>query len=224
MRQLLTWCATRFLDPKPMGADFETSSAISAARVIQEELLKDIVNKSELSDWFGREDVPASVIEVPERPNPKNLQNATKITELEEQIRKLQGERDALESLLGPPQIPDVSAIAVSDLDERLLSGQEASMLESLRDDTSTQSDVMNRLNAIHESLGPNVDAFADAIHKIGQFRDAAEHLAGRSLAICSEKLAEREREGRRKALQNDDKSPRRDLGSVLRGLSRVDR
>ena len=224
MRQLLTWCATRFLDPKPMGADFENSSAISAARVIQEELLKDLGNKSELSDWFGREDVPAPAIEIPERPNPKNLQNAAKITELEEQIRKLQGERDALEILLQPPQISDVPAMAASGLDEGLLSEQEASMLESLHAGTSTQSDVSKRLNAIHASLGPGVDAFADAVHKIGQFRTAAEGLTGRSLAICSEKLAEREREGRRKALQGDDKSPRRDLGSVLRGLSRVDR
>jgi hypothetical protein len=30
MRQLLTWCATRLLDEKPMGTDFEDSSARSA--------------------------------------------------------------------------------------------------------------------------------------------------------------------------------------------------
>lgn len=30
MRQLLTWCATRVLDEKPMGTDFEDSSARSA--------------------------------------------------------------------------------------------------------------------------------------------------------------------------------------------------
>jgi len=32
MRQLLTWCATRALDAKPIGTDFEDSSARSAGK------------------------------------------------------------------------------------------------------------------------------------------------------------------------------------------------
>lgn len=60
---------------------------ISIARVIQEELLKDIGNKSELSDWFSREETtpPALVVK---KPNPKNEQNAEKIKELEEHIQR----------------------------------------------------------------------------------------------------------------------------------------
>lgn len=57
------------------------------ARVIQEELLKDFSNKSELSNWFDREDsAPPKV--VVKKPNPKNVQNAEKIKELEEQIQR----------------------------------------------------------------------------------------------------------------------------------------
>jgi kinetochore protein Mis13/DSN1 len=88
MRQLLTWCATRSLDQKPMGATFEVSSAIAAARVIQDELLKDLGNKSELSDWFSREDAAPPPKELPKRPNPKNIQNTEKIAELEQQIER----------------------------------------------------------------------------------------------------------------------------------------
>lgn len=60
---------------------------VVAARVIQEELLKDFANVSELSDWFGREDKepPAVVVK---KPNPRNIQNAEKIKELEEQIQR----------------------------------------------------------------------------------------------------------------------------------------
>lgn len=71
-----------------MGANFEESSAISAARVIQDELLKDLGNKSELSDWFSREEISSAPKELPERPNPKNIQNTQKIAELEEQIKR----------------------------------------------------------------------------------------------------------------------------------------
>jgi kinetochore protein Mis13/DSN1 len=55
--------------------------------VIQEELVKDFSSNSELSNWFAREDVnpPAVVVK---KPNPKNVQNADKIKELEEQIQR----------------------------------------------------------------------------------------------------------------------------------------
>ena len=58
------------------------------ARVIEEELLNDLANKSELSDWFSREDTPVQKVVLPERPNPRNVQNIEKIAELEEQIKR----------------------------------------------------------------------------------------------------------------------------------------
>ncbi len=88
MKQLLTWCATRCLDQKPMGQNFEHASAVAAARVIEEDLLKDLANRSELSDWFSRDDIMEPPKELPGRPNPKNLQNAGKIKELEIQIKR----------------------------------------------------------------------------------------------------------------------------------------
>ncbi|KAK2745328.1 hypothetical protein FQN55_006233 [Onygenales sp. PD_40] len=107
MRQLLTWCATRALSAKPSGSRSGDESARLAARVIQEELLKDFANRSELSDWFSREETgpPAVVVK---KPNPKNIQNEEKIKELEEQIHKLQLERQSLTSLLRPPSIPKI--------------------------------------------------------------------------------------------------------------------
>ena len=59
-----------------------------AARVIQEELLKDLASRSEMSDWFSREDAPKNAAPLSTRPNPKNVQNAAKIEELEQQIKR----------------------------------------------------------------------------------------------------------------------------------------
>ena len=64
----------------------DTTNRLVAARVIQEELLKDFANRSEMSDWFGREDVVPPTIVV-KKPNPKNLQNAAKVQELEQQLK-----------------------------------------------------------------------------------------------------------------------------------------
>ncbi|EFE30180.1 Mis12-Mtw1 family protein [Trichophyton benhamiae CBS 112371] len=107
MRQLLTWCATRALGEKPTGSRSEDESARLAARVIQEELLKDFGDRSDLTDWFSRPETttPAVVIK---KPNPKNIQNADKIKELEEHIRRLQAERQSLAALIRPPSVPSI--------------------------------------------------------------------------------------------------------------------
>ncbi|RAH40347.1 Mis12-Mtw1 family protein [Aspergillus brunneoviolaceus CBS 621.78] len=107
MRQLLIWCGTRAIGDKPSGSRSEDESARLAARVIQEELLKDFESNSTLSNWFEREelDPPAVVVK---KENPKNIQNADKIKELEELIQKLQKERHALNALLRPPDIPRI--------------------------------------------------------------------------------------------------------------------
>ena len=63
------------------------TDAYGTARVIQEQLLKDFANLSEMSNWFDREEQPPPK-EVVRRPNPRNVENAEKIKELEEDISK----------------------------------------------------------------------------------------------------------------------------------------
>lgn len=228
MRQLLTWCATRALGEKSTGGEFEDQSARMAARIIQEELLKDLANRSEMSDWFSREDAPAPVKPLQTRPNPKNEQNAIKIKELEERIERLQANRHALESLDQPRSIPETQDIApdpgLIESNRSLLSPEDAALLDSLKAAPSTANTIQNRLKTISTLLGPVIDSFADGIHKIGQYRDAADTIAGRALAICAEKLAEKENRGRPKMAQEGQSSPGTQLGNVLRGLSRVER
>ncbi|EXJ96045.1 hypothetical protein A1O1_01171 [Capronia coronata CBS 617.96] len=231
MRQLLTWCATRALDEKPMGTDFEDASAPAAARVVEEELLKELSNKSELSDWFNREDVPVPKRPLPERPNPKNLQNIEKIAELEEQIKRLRAEKDAMESLLQPPQIPRLSELDTPTSlggglpDRTLLSDADVAALEvSAAADTTSFDQISSRLNRLYQSVGPTIDTFADGVHAIGQYRQSADNVAGRVLSMCAQKLAQREHDGRKRALPAAQGTPPKDLGGVLRSLSRADR
>lgn len=55
--------------------------------MIQEELLKELGSKSELSDWFGRQETTPPPVVV-KKPNPKNVQNAEKLKELEDHIQR----------------------------------------------------------------------------------------------------------------------------------------
>ncbi|CEJ57425.1 hypothetical protein PMG11_06119 [Penicillium brasilianum] len=118
MRQLLIWCATRALPDKPSGSHSEEISARLAARAIQEEILKEFSSNSGLSDWFSREDVSPPTVVV-KKPNPRNVQNTDKIKELEEQIQKLQKERQALNALLKQPPIPRIDVESPSKSPKR---------------------------------------------------------------------------------------------------------
>jgi kinetochore protein Mis13/DSN1 len=140
-------------------------------------------------------------------------------------ISRLRAEKDALKSLLRPPTIPQIQGPEPSNIDIDLLSEADSALLQSLQPSEDVSEVVTRRLDSFQNNLGPIVDSFADGVHKIGQYRDVAENVAGRVLSICSEKLAERDRESRKRALpEGEVKSPERDLNSVLRGLSRVDR
>ncbi|EXJ75732.1 uncharacterized protein A1O5_00239 [Cladophialophora psammophila CBS 110553] len=247
MKQLLIWCAERALDEKPVGTGFGEASARQAARVIEEELLKELANRSDLSDWFGREEVPVPKEPLPERPNPKNTQNIEKIAELEEQIKCLRLEKEALENLLRPPNVPSLHDLDVptnpskaNELDRSLLSDTDIAALDSViasnNNSVTTSDQISRRLGGVLESIGPTVDMFADGIHTIGQYRTAADEVAGRVLAICAEKLTQREKDGKRRARGigtasgsgrgsgSSSTGPPKDLGAVLRSLSRADR
>ncbi|KAJ5668575.1 uncharacterized protein N7477_007145 [Penicillium maclennaniae] len=109
MRQLLVWCATRALGDKRSGPHSDDQSARLAARWIQDELLKDFSTNSELSNWFSREDVNPPTVVV-KKPNPRNVQNAEKIKDLEEQIQRLRKEGQALNALSMKPPMRRISA------------------------------------------------------------------------------------------------------------------
>lgn len=134
---------------------------------------------------------------------------------------RLRAERDALEQLLRP--LSNLNLPKMKTVDVSLLSAEEASLYNQLQKSAPT-SKISSRLNSIFDELEPTVDSFADSVHKIAQYQNAGDSVASRVLSIAAEKLAEREEESRRKAQPQDaPRSPGRELGSVLRGLSRAD-
>ena len=125
--------------------------------------------------------------------------------------------------LLRPPAVPELAKQAEVKVDKALLNETDKAVLQSL-DSGANISTVSSRLNSVQASLGPSIDTFADGVHRIAQYRNVAEDMAGTVLSVCSRKMTERELEGRRKAFKENDGSPKRNLSSVLRGLSRADR
>lgn len=157
MKQLLTWCGARALPEKPSG-NVKDINAIMAARAIQQELLDDFASRSEMSDWFSREDTAPSVLI--KKPNPQNERNASMLQELEQEIKRLQEEKAAWEALtassklktMPPPPLPSKSPPRpnsaaqplLPQIDTSLLDPSQTAILAALQPqppDTSTSSD-----------------------------------------------------------------------------------
>ncbi|KAJ4290446.1 hypothetical protein N0V90_010662 [Kalmusia sp. IMI 367209] len=242
MKQLLTWCGSRALPEKPSG-DVKNANAIMAARAIQQELIDDFANKPELSDWFSREETAPPPPTVIKKPNPQNEKNQVALQQLKEEVERLEEEKAAWEALASssksiPAPIPPAIQTATptfADIDVSLLDPSQASILaalqqsqppetaESSSEPTSsaftftTPAALQSHLKKLSSSLEPNVDLFADGLHKVEQYRNTAERVADRVLGTASMRLEERDKKDKEKV-----GSEGIGVGDVLRGLAGV--
>ncbi|KAI4110315.1 MAG: hypothetical protein LQ339_001482 [Xanthoria mediterranea] len=246
MKQLLTWCGTRALGDKPSSTQ-QDFHARQAAREIQQLLLKDFSTKSELSDWFNRKESTPSPQQP--KPNPKNISNEKRIQELEQELAKLQTERQTWETLLRPPSpgslalspltsMPDPNTISSEMLDDQsqvsALSSllrphqkpQDPSSSDPPNSNTDLQHSTLTRLQNItsNNNLEFTIDTFASHIHTLNSYHQATDRVAGEVLGISAEALEEREKEGRRRDPAGGGGGEADEVGvrDVLRGLSRI--
>jgi len=157
---------------------------------------------------------------------PSATAHADRFSRLEEEKKSWD---DLLSSSLQPSKSsePLRSSSDPSSIDVNLLDPDQAAILCALRtSDVAGSSDEQRadlvpaleaRLQKITSTLEPQVDLFADGIHKVTQYRLAAERVADKILASSAEALERRDREAREKAGTADVS-----LGDVLGSLGRV--
>jgi kinetochore protein Mis13/DSN1 len=84
----------------------------------------------------------------------------------------------------------------------------------------TTPTALQTHLSSLSRSLEPTIDLVADGVHKIEQYRLAAEHAADRVLGSAAKALEERDREAKRRAGTEGVgvHDVLRELGAVLGG------
>ncbi|KAG5746174.1 hypothetical protein H9Q69_009216 [Fusarium xylarioides] len=227
MRQLLTWCGERALAREPPRGT-PNSNALLVARAIQDQLLKDFAARSEFSDWFSRED-DAPKVPVVLKPNPRNTELGEKLSQLEINIEKLQGEKKTWQSIQKPmPEQPllfskgEIGRIILPDFD--LLDPDEGKIRGFLADAISSfdaiRSQTESRLRTVQSSLEFQVNQLADNVHKLEQRVLVAGKAVDKVLSVSALRL--RQREEREKASAGTRDMPvievLRSLGNILLG------
>lgn len=76
---------------------------------------------------------------------------------------------------------------------------------------------LQSHLSKLSQSLEPNIDLFADGVHKIEQYRNTAERVADRVLSTAAKRLEDRDREVKERAGADGI-----GIGDLLRGLAGV--
>ncbi|CAZ85911.1 unnamed protein product [Tuber melanosporum] len=222
MKQLLSWCGKRALShqtsPAAAGVD---GNARAVARIIEEEVLKDLLSNAELSSWFNRDDSQAP----PEvkKPNPRNLDNLAKVEECEANLKKLREERETWGSLLRPETQSTLSISGgkseVGLFEKSLLRPEESEFANSL---AKSQDLLGLAKRLVKQQCGEiefQVDQLIDGIHKLNQYGEAADRLGGRILEDAESTLAVREA-----TLRQASGTEALPIQEVLRSLSRMDR
>lgn len=138
------------------------------ARVIQEELLSEFGSRNEMSSWFDREEAAPTVLV--KKPNPRNIQNAEKLQQLEAELARYVEMNSTLPSkhleltIMGRLQLEKRSwddltkstsastansthtnapvriSLDPSDIDPSLLDPSQAEILRALLDPAQTES------------------------------------------------------------------------------------
>ncbi|KAK9367024.1 Mis12-Mtw1 protein family-domain-containing protein [Lipomyces kononenkoae] len=215
MKQLLTWCAHRSMEETKNWAKerWAHSPAVAIARVIEEQLLKDLTEGRVSTSWWNRSDDEDRI----KKPNPQNVANLAKIDEFKKRLERLRAERKAWEEIEA-----DIKPIAPpsTNIDVSLLLPKEAAFLTR------------------QESLGPveshrGVEAIAQEAKEVELRVDTLRHSMHRvnALSIAVEKYADQVLRGVATTVAKTEADARKVAGTeglgmreILQTVTKVDR
>jgi len=217
MKQLLSWCGRRVLDEQKASVKPENANAAAIARVIQEELLKDLVDNKVTTSWYHRSDDQPSPTR--RKPHPQNVENKRKIKDCENRLAQLRTERDTWSAMieLHPEQSGQVQEDRIA-LDESCLRPEDTGLLNWLRQRPDSLAKENERLGAAEGGIEFKVDRLFHSLHTMQIFGEVADRYGSAVLKEAAQTLDKRDRMARERA--GSTTLPARE---VLRSIARAD-
>ncbi|CAI6340957.1 unnamed protein product [Periconia digitata] len=144
---------------------------------------------------------------------PPSIQNTISITDDIDPTVLDPSQASIISALQPPSETPELAPTATSSTSPRSTPPPSSTFTFQF----TTSAALQSHLTKMSQSLEPNIDVFADGLHKIEQYRNTAERVADRVLGTAAKKLEEREKSVREKV-----GSEGIGVGDVLRGLAGV--
>ncbi|KAK9477685.1 Mis12-Mtw1 protein family-domain-containing protein [Lipomyces japonicus] len=216
MKQLLTWCAHRILETQRRSKSNNSATAI--AKVIEEELVKDLTEGRISTSWWNRpDDGDDDEDEKLKKPNPQNIANAQKVKEFTVRLERLRAEKKAwanIESDVKPVLPPS------SNVDVSLLLPKESSFLskQASQEDLDLRNKRKEILTAVKD-VEYDIDRLRHSSHLMNSLSQAGEKYAEQVLGDAAQVLSRSKDRAKKEA--KTEGVPIRD---VLQTLTRIDR
>ncbi|RPA85269.1 Mtw1 kinetochore complex [Ascobolus immersus RN42] len=223
LRQLLVWCGKRALtatpEPKRSKAD---RVAHQRARLVQEEILKSLIDRPDLTNWFSM--VEPEKPPAPKKPNPRNVDNAKRLEDGERDLKRLREEREAWEGLLSknpPPTEPTTTHINGQLILQPIPLPSALSLppiptlppVELPESQTITPPPPQDIPDS--KSVLPTLDSLADNLNIFSKYRVFAENFAKKVTGEVADRLDEDNQ-----AVQKEIGTEMVDTSDVLRVLA----
>ncbi|KAK9322227.1 Mis12-Mtw1 protein family-domain-containing protein [Lipomyces orientalis] len=209
MKQLLTWCAHRSMEEtKGLAKErWAHSPAAAIARVIEEQLLRDLTDGKISTSWWNRPVCPGFVIDRSvindfqddegrlKKPNPQNIANLAKIDEFKKRLERLRAEKKAWAEVEADikPIVPPSSNIDVS-----LLLPKEAAFLSRQAGMTADESQPSaEAITLAAKDVELHVDSLRHSMHSVHSLSVAAEKYADQVLRDVASAMAKTEQKAR---------------------------
>ncbi|KAJ8100100.1 Mis12-Mtw1 protein family-domain-containing protein [Lipomyces tetrasporus] len=192
MKQLLTWCAHRSMETKDLAKErWAHSPAAAIARVIEEQLLRDLTDGKISTSWWNRPDDEDRL----KKPNPQNIANLAKIDEFKKRLERLRAEKKAWAEVEADikPIVPPSSNIDVS-----LLLPKEAAFLSRQAGMTTDESQPSAEAIALAaKDVELHLDSLRHSMHRVQALSAAAEKYADQVLRDVASAMAKTEQKAR---------------------------
>jgi kinetochore protein Mis13/DSN1 len=236
MRQLLIWCSKKKFDEdknkhikQKNKLSSEDLTALNIAKVIKEEVVRDLVDGKINVSWWNREDdteenASSSQQQVKIIPNERNTKNQQVLKDLETRLVSLKAKTAEWEENLSKPIKIHTSNASHSKFKSQLKGDEKfAKVLDnSILDEISSLQD--STLNDISENLELDIDTFNDVVHKL----KSASSVRSKFTLLKSKKLTEildtTFSDETLDKIQQSDTNKNIDTEQLLRGISKLDR
>jgi kinetochore protein Mis13/DSN1 len=230
MRQLLTWCAKRVLDEdknqhvkQKNKLPSKELTALNIAKVIKEELVRDLVDGKINISWWNRapEEDEDSGLSKNLVPNQRNVKNAEALEKLKQRLEVLKASSEQWGSNMSKlVELPNISfenapQLSTDDDLQRVLDKSLINEISQMEEST---------FNDISQDLEFTLDSFNDLVHQLKSSSVVRKRFISHKSEALSHLLDTTIDDNTILKIDNNEHNRNLDTDQLLKGIAKLDR